>query len=120
MLLAAKDDLRAFTAFLERHWKKIQSTNPLERINREVKRRADVVQVLWNDEALPRLVAAVLFELHDEWRSPVATYPREPWTSSSPAEFPESAPRATPTRRRVDRPHHFPGRNRASRLTATP
>jgi transposase-like protein len=63
MLLDAKDDLTAFAAFPDRHWKKIQSTNPLERI----KRRTDVVQVFPNDDALLRLVTAVLFEMHDEW-----------------------------------------------------
>jgi putative transposase len=67
MLLDAKDDLTAFADFPERHWKKIQSTNPLERINREIKRRIDVVQVFPNDDALLRLVTAVLFEMHDEW-----------------------------------------------------
>ena len=63
MLLEAKDDLTAFAAFPERHWKKIQSTNPLERVNREIKRRIDVVQVFPNDDALLRLVTAVLFEM---------------------------------------------------------
>jgi putative transposase len=93
MLLEAKDDLTAFAAFPERHWKKIQSTNPLERINREIKRRTDVVQVFPNDDALLRLVTAVLFELHDEW----IAFPRRYLPEGSmevlyPAELPESAP----------------------------
>ncbi|TKA00867.1 hypothetical protein FCI23_41570 [Actinacidiphila oryziradicis] len=62
-----RHDLTAFAGFPERHWKKIQSTNPPERINREIKRRVDVVQVFPNDDALLRLVIAVLFEMHDEW-----------------------------------------------------
>ncbi|GAA3446724.1 IS256 family transposase [Planomonospora venezuelensis] len=67
MLLEAKDDLTAFADFPDRHWKKIQSTNPLERVNREIKRRADVVQIFPNPEALERLTTAVLVEMHDEW-----------------------------------------------------
>lgn len=67
MLLEAKEDLTAFADFPPRHWKKIQSTNPLVRVNREIKRRIDVVQVFPNDDALIRLVTAVLFEMHDEW-----------------------------------------------------
>ncbi|MGV9877660.1 IS256 family transposase [Streptomyces cellulosae] len=67
MLLDAKDELTAFADFPHQHWKKIQSTNPLERLNREVKRRADVVQVFPNDAAVERLATAVLIELHDEW-----------------------------------------------------
>ncbi|MET8134098.1 IS256 family transposase [Streptomyces sp. NPDC005251] len=67
MLLDAKDDLTAFAVFPVQHWKKIQSTNPLERLNREIKRRSDVVQVFPNPEALLRLTTAVLSEMHDEW-----------------------------------------------------
>ncbi|MCY0944250.1 IS256 family transposase [Streptomyces antarcticus] len=67
MLLAAKEDLTAFADFPHQHWKKIQSTNPLERLNREIKRRSDVVQVFPNTGAVSRLATAVLTELHDEW-----------------------------------------------------
>ncbi len=55
MLLGAAGDITAFADFPPAHWKKIWSTNPLERLNREIKRRADVVQVFPNPAALDRL-----------------------------------------------------------------
>ncbi len=67
MLREAREEITAFADFPEAHWTKIWSTNPLERLNREVKRRTDVVGIFPNPAALHRLTACVLIEAHDEW-----------------------------------------------------
>ena len=67
LMIEARDDLLAFSTFPIGHWKKIWSTNPLERLNKEVKRRTDIVGVFPNPAALLRLAGAVLLEAHDEW-----------------------------------------------------
>jgi len=67
MLAAARDDLVAFTAFPVSHWRKIWSTNPLERVNKEVKRRSDVVGIFPDEGGVLRLAGTVLLEIHDEW-----------------------------------------------------
>jgi putative transposase len=67
MLADATEDLLAFTGFPTAHWRKIWSTNPLERLNGEIKRRTNVVGVFPNDAATLRLITAVIVETHDEW-----------------------------------------------------
>ena len=67
MLADAAQDLLAFTSFPQAHWRKLWSTNPLERLNGEIKRRTNVVGIFPNDAAVARLVTAVVVEAHDEW-----------------------------------------------------
>ena len=67
LLLEAEEELLAFLAFPPEHRSKLRSTNPLERVNREIGRRSDVVGIYPNDGALIRLAGALLLEQNDEW-----------------------------------------------------
>jgi transposase-like protein len=67
LLEEAEEDLLGFYALPAMHWPKLRSTNPLERVNREIGRRTDVVGIFPNDRALIRLAASVVIEQNDEW-----------------------------------------------------
>jgi len=71
---SARTEVLAFTAFPVEHWRKIWSTNPLERVNKEIKRRSRVVGIFPNEASVIRLVGAVLADLHDDWISSERRY----------------------------------------------
>ena len=65
---SAEDDVLAFMAFPKEHWPQLASTNPLERVHKEIKRRANVIGIFPNDAAIVRLVGTLLAEQNDEWQ----------------------------------------------------
>jgi transposase-like protein len=67
LVIDAEPDLLGFYALPREHWSKLRSTNPLERVNREIGRRTDVVGIFPNDAALIRLAGSLLVEQNDEW-----------------------------------------------------
>ena len=70
----AEDDVLAYMSFPAEHWSKLHSTHGLERLNGEIKRRTEVVDIFPNDEAIIRLVGAILLEQNDQWAVQRARY----------------------------------------------
>lgn len=73
-LAAVRDDVLAYMAFPTEHWTQLHSTNPLERVHKEIRRRTRVIGIFPNDAALTRLVAMLLAEQDDEWQAATKAY----------------------------------------------
>lgn len=69
LLIDAAEDVLAYINFPQEHWRQLHSTNPLERLNKEIKRRSDVVGIFPNGKSAIRLVGALLAEQNDEWET---------------------------------------------------
>ena len=90
-LASAEVDVCAYATFPRAHWRKIASTNPLERINKEIKRRSNVVGIFPDDDSVIRLVGAVLVDQHDEWQATDRRYLSE----GSMAQIDDPTPEVT-------------------------
>jgi transposase-like protein len=74
LLDEAEEDVLAYMTFPKGHWTKLHSTNPIERLNGEVKRRTEVVGIFPDEAAITRLIGAILLEQNDEWAVQRARY----------------------------------------------
>lgn len=92
----AEDDVLAYMTFPKAHWPKLHSTNPIERLNGEIKRRTDVIGIFPNEAAITRLVGAILMEQNDEWAVQRCRYMTlETMTAVSEDNLPMLAPAAS-------------------------